>query len=185
MEEANSGEPTEKASGHKVPIDAMGTNNGASAADRASYEEVLETEDLDDADYADSDFDEPIHSVNIKDLLDGRARRAGSKEGQSYKQRREDAELEGIRNDITAKKKMGKKAFLLVAIWLAVVMLTLWLTATGCFWGTEMSFHISDTVLLALITTTTANVALFLTYVINHLFPNQAAVKKATQAVSS
>lgn len=78
--------------------------------------------------------------------------------------------IEGRRQQLAAKKKMGTSVFRMVAIWLVVVMGTLWMQGSGCF-VTGGTFHLSDTVLITLITTTTANVALFLTIVIKHLFP--------------
>ena len=89
-----------------------------------------------------------------------------------------DAVLEALRKDTGAKQSTGVKTFWLVAIWLGVVILTLWMNATGCFFFyPNWSFWMSDTVLITLITTTTANVAIFLLSVIKHLFPNNGDKK--------
>ncbi|MBL8002607.1 MAG: hypothetical protein JNL05_11660 [Flavobacteriales bacterium] len=83
-------------------------------------------------------------------------------------------EIQARRDQLEAKKMMGNRVFWLVTIWLTVVMVTIWMQATGCFLPfTGQTFYLSDAVLIALVTTTTGNIALFLTIVIKHLFPKE------------
>lgn len=89
-----------------------------------------------------------------------------------FQREHEELDVQAKKDHIAAKRQMGNRVFWLVTIWLAVVILTLWMAATGCFFiHPSMTFTVSDPVMIALITTTTANVALFLTIVIKHLFP--------------
>lgn len=99
-------------------------------------------------------------------------------------------------DNIISKRQMGKRVFWLVTIWLAVIILILTIAGFGgvpfitpfplserdipvifSFLGGHLvyvhkaAFQLSDTVLVTLIATTTTNVALFLTKVITHLFP--------------
>jgi len=116
---------------------------------------------------------------HISDLIPPAALEAGNaasdKELRAYqKDDHHQLDILGRREHLQAKKRMGGRVFWLVTAWLLVTMLMLWMQGTGCFlpWSGQ-TFYLSDTVLLALITTTTANVALFLTIVIQHLFPKE------------
>ncbi|MBE9466398.1 hypothetical protein ACFP1I_24455 [Dyadobacter subterraneus] len=98
------------------------------------------------------------------------------------------ARLEGVIQDISERKKYAARIFQLVATFLFVVVFIVWLHGIGNFYllnpfeggflkgpdHFEFSFHLSDTVIITLLTTTTANVVAFFILVTKYLFPNSS-----------
>lgn len=75
-------------------------------------------------------------------------------------------ELNSLKDDITARKVYAGLIYLLVIMWLGFI---LWIVvATGSGW-----YKLSDTVLVALITTTTLNVLGLFLVVTQYLFPKK------------
>jgi hypothetical protein len=75
-------------------------------------------------------------------------------------------ELNSLKNDITARQIYAGLTYLLVILWLGLII---WIIiATGSGW-----YRLSDTVLVALITTTTLNVLGLFLVVTQYLFPKK------------
>lgn len=72
------------------------------------------------------------------------------------------------RQDREERKRYAQRIFWLVGIWLAVIALFAFLN--GVLWPREV-FRLSDSVLIALSTTTTAGVTMLLVLVARYLFP--------------
>lgn len=85
-------------------------------------------------------------------------------------------------NNIRARQIYAKLIFALLVIWLFLVILTVWssgATVTLPKWWPEFlptvrEFKLSDSVLIALVTTTTANIIGLLILVVRYLFPVQS-----------
>jgi hypothetical protein len=76
--------------------------------------------------------------------------------------------LKGLSHDLDARKTWGERVFWLLVAWLIVVLIGFVFQGFGLG-----GFHVSDSVLIALISTTTANV-LGLGYIVaNYLFPKR------------
>jgi hypothetical protein len=83
-----------------------------------------------------------------------------------YSREKRRVQLEGLMNDVAARKTWGERVFWLLVAWLAADFICV--CADGFVWN---GFHVSDTIVITLITTTTANV-LGLGYVVaKYLFP--------------
>lgn len=76
-------------------------------------------------------------------------------------------DIQDKRQNIDARKTYGKHIFWLVCAWLSITLLVVILAAVG---GPIGWFIVSDSVLIALITTTTASVLGLFTIVVNYLF---------------
>lgn len=81
--------------------------------------------------------------------------------------------LHGLRQDIDERKKYAKYFFILACLWLAGITVLLLLQGFGSFWFGLMPFKLSDTVLLAVIGSTTVNVLGILYVVATYLFPKK------------
>lgn len=81
---------------------------------------------------------------------------------------RKRTENEGIKQDITERKKYATYFFLLSCAWLMLVAALLLLQGFGCW-----RFHLADAVILAAIGATTVNVLGILYVVANYLFPKR------------
>lgn len=84
--------------------------------------------------------------------------------------------LRGLEQDIDERKKYANRIFVLVAIWLAVVVVVL--VADGIRWpwmAQYIGFDLPEAVLMALITTTTGGVVGILLIVARYLFPQRPA----------
>lgn len=79
-------------------------------------------------------------------------------------------DIQGKRQDIKARKKYANKIFNLIRIWLISVVAIVLLAGFGnkCGW-----FKMADSVLIALITTTTASVVGLFAIVANYLFKDK------------
>lgn len=102
---------------------------------------------------------------------------AEGKEQEEYLHQKEMHALErqSVRQDIRERKKYANKIFWMISVWLVAVFLLLILCGVE-HWrccGNEMfSFKLSDSVLLAIVGGTTANVLGLFIVVANYLFPN-------------
>jgi len=78
--------------------------------------------------------------------------------------------VEGKRQDIEARKEYANKIFILISVWLGCMIVITLLAGFGskCGW-----FKMADSVLIALITTTTASVIGLFAIVANYLFKNK------------
>jgi len=108
------------------------------------------------------------------------------------------AQLQGIIQDISERKKYAARIFQLVATFLFIVVLIVWLHGVGNFYlinpfhggifkgpdHFEFSFQLSDTVIVTLLTTTTANVVAFFILVTKYLFPNSTGVNNGSDKIS-
>lgn len=80
--------------------------------------------------------------------------------------RRED--LENKKQNRNQRKSYGNKLFVFLCVYMGLVFLVLLLCGFSLF-----GFTLSDTVLIALITTTTANVVGIFAFVVHYLFPTK------------
>ncbi|TGG96419.1 MAG: hypothetical protein ERJ67_00845 [Aphanocapsa feldmannii 277cV] len=82
--------------------------------------------------------------------------------------------LRQLKDTYELRKQSADKLFKLIICWLASVMTFLFLAAfeVNWYWLKEISFNISDNVLIALITSTTASVLGLYVIVAKWLFPN-------------
>ncbi|KQS24741.1 hypothetical protein [Dyadobacter sp. Leaf189] len=78
------------------------------------------------------------------------------------------AELESFRQDTQERKKYAKLIFWMVALWLAGIFGIILMVGFE-----SMHFKLTNEVTIALITTTTINVAAFFLAVTKYLFPNR------------
>ena len=83
---------------------------------------------------------------------------------------REKIEIAGLKQDIAARKVYAALFFLLAALWMAVISVLLFFQGFG---QGRLGFKLSDTVLLAAIGSTTANLVGILYVVANYLFPKR------------
>jgi hypothetical protein len=106
-----------------------------------------------------------------------------------YAEEKNKAELESFRQDTKERKKYAELIFWMVALWLAGIFIiilmvgfkTIHITTTSLIPPFQLSqsdfkldFSLSNEVTIALITTTTINVAAFFLAVTKYLFPNRA-----------
>jgi hypothetical protein len=78
--------------------------------------------------------------------------------------------LEGKRQDIEARKEYANKIFILISVWLGCMIVITLLAGFGSKYGW---FKMADSVLIALITTTTGSVIGLFAIVANYLFKNK------------
>lgn len=76
-------------------------------------------------------------------------------------------ELENRKQDRAQRKVYADNIFAFLSVYMAVVMILLWKCASQ-----YNSFYLSDSVIIALITTTTANVIGIFVFVVKYLFKN-------------
>lgn len=84
--------------------------------------------------------------------------------------RRANEELKDLRQDRDERKSYAHKLYWLVLIWLLTILWIILLQGAGNIPFIGTTFKLSDTVLITLITTTTANVAAFFLVVVKYLF---------------
>jgi len=93
--------------------------------------------------------------------------------------RKRELELDDFKNTVQGRKHYARCAFWLVVVWLFLVLLTVWAASikviTPSWYPLWMplitSFTISDSVLVTLVTTTTANILGLLIIVFQYLYP--------------
>lgn len=71
------------------------------------------------------------------------------------------------------RKRFARRVFYLVAFWLALVGYVVLAQGFGVGFGDYGRFHLDNSVLIALITTSTATVIGVLAIVLNHFFPKR------------
>ena len=81
--------------------------------------------------------------------------------------------IHGLEQDIDERKKYAKCFFILACCWLFAITGLLLLQGFGSFWFGLMPFRLADTVLLAVIGSTTVNVLGILYVVATYLFPKK------------
>ena len=114
-----------------------------------------------------------LSSVSAPPLIDDPADVTLAEDEQRWFSReRKRVELQGLIDDIDARKKWGERVFWLLTGWLAADFLCV------CFQGFQLNgFRVSDPIIITLITTTTVNV-LGLGYIVaNYLFPKPSSDK--------
>lgn len=89
---------------------------------------------------------------------------------QNNELRKLNEELKDLKQDRDERKSYASKLYWLVLIWLVVILLIVIFQGLRSLPGTPFYFKLSDTVLITLITTTTANVAAFFLVVVRYLF---------------
>lgn len=97
-------------------------------------------------------------------------------EREDLDKKREREYVRGLKQDIDERKKYANRIFVLVAVWLAVVVVVL--VADGIRWpwmARYVGFDLPEAVLMALITTTTGGVVGILLIVARYLFPQRPA----------
>jgi hypothetical protein len=94
-------------------------------------------------------------------------------EEEDLDRQRTKALIRGIEQDINERKKYATGFFVLACFWLAAITIMLTLQGFGSFWFGRMPFKLSETVLLAVIGSTTVNVLGILYVVANYLFPKR------------
>ncbi|MEM7550077.1 MAG: hypothetical protein AAF363_10390 [Bacteroidota bacterium] len=90
---------------------------------------------------------------------------SSSNESSAYDQSKLD--YDSKEQNIKERKKYARFIFTLICIWLGLILLILFFQGFS-----NIKFHLSDTVLITLITTTTANIAAYFLVVTKYLFPN-------------
>ena len=96
---------------------------------------------------------------------------AAEREAEGFDRKREKEQLAGATQDREQRKIYASRIFCLVAIWLATIIL---LVVLQGFLGPRECFALSDSVLIAVATTTTASVTALLVFVARYLFREQA-----------
>lgn len=81
-----------------------------------------------------------------------------------------EVELGGKKQNINARKEYATKIFGLIKVWLGSILALVFLSGIG---KAKNLFTLSDSVLIALITTTTASVVGLFVIVVNYLFNNK------------
>ncbi len=82
--------------------------------------------------------------------------------------RTRDLENEGHQQDTQERKRYAKRIFWMLCVWLSIVLTAILISGL-----TVLDFHLSDTILMALIGSTTANIAGFFFAVVKYLFPER------------
>jgi hypothetical protein len=80
-------------------------------------------------------------------------------------------EVKSLKQDRTERKGYASKLYFLVLIWLGVILFLVFMQGAGFIPFSSLSFNLSDTVIITLISSTTANIAAFLLIVVRYLFP--------------
>jgi hypothetical protein len=99
-------------------------------------------------------------SPDVKDIL----------EASAFERDRQALELQEVRQNIEERKRYARRLFIMLCLWLAIILL---IAITN---GIDnpficIGFHVSEAVIITLITTTTANIAAFFLVVTRYLFP--------------
>jgi hypothetical protein len=82
-----------------------------------------------------------------------------------YELKLKEAQLESYQQDVKERKRYAFWIFFMVAIWLLLILLIIFLVGLGIM-------TLSDAVVISLITSTTINVAAFFLVVTKYLFPS-------------
>lgn len=99
-------------------------------------------------------------SPDVKDIL----------EASAFEKDRQALELEDRAQDIRERKRYARRLFIMLCIWLGIILaITIANGINNPF--ICIGFHLSEAVIITLITTTTANIAAFFLVVTRYLFP--------------
>jgi hypothetical protein len=90
-------------------------------------------------------------------------------------------QIDGIRQDQDLRDKYASKAYGFVWLWSFILFLILILTGLKNFFGFEITFELSDSVLIALISGVTINILAVFLAVMNNLFPKKASAITRTK----
>jgi hypothetical protein len=116
--------------------------------------------------------------ITLSDAIDPESQQA-VKEETDYVRERQKLELRDYQQDIESRKQYAKHLFYLICVWLVAIFALLVLSGfkgwSFNFGKTPIvaSFSLSDTVLLALIGSTTTTVIGLFGVVVNYLFPQR------------
>ncbi len=84
--------------------------------------------------------------------------------------RKKNEELKDLIQDRKERKNYASKLYWLILLWLFIMLLFILFQGLGFIPFTSNNYKLSDTVLITLISTTTANVAAFFLVVVKYLF---------------
>ncbi len=96
------------------------------------------------------------------------------KERNRFDRARQEITIQGLQQDIREREKYASRIFRLVVCWLSAILLIV--IAQGVRWpwmSQYIGFDLPESVLIALVTTTTASVVGILLIVTRHLFPQR------------
>ena len=115
----------------------------------------------------------PSEPSKISEPYDKKEQADLERQEREQRKARKEAELKGFLQDIAERKKYAFYCFVLACLWLALV--TTILLAQGFSWH---AFKLSDSVLLALLGTTTVNVLGLFFVVTKYLFPSPISTEE-------
>jgi len=84
-------------------------------------------------------------------------------------------ELEDLAQNLKLRRKFARRVFLLTSLWLAVVVVIILLAGFRATYKSHQ-FQLADSVLLALIGSTTANILGIFVIVVHYLFPQRGVL---------
>ena len=92
---------------------------------------------------------------------------------ESLKYERQSLHVQNLSQNINLRRRFAWLLFVVLVLWLLLIVYIVVGTGAGCliFFSHQTEFHLSDAVIIALITTTTANIIGFFYVVTNYLFP--------------
>jgi hypothetical protein len=92
-------------------------------------------------------------------------------EKQSFEEAKQALALEDFANEIKARREFANRIFTFMIVWMVVmVVLVVGDAVTIPYFGAYISFHLSDAVLITLVTTTTATVVSVFLIVAKYLY---------------
>lgn len=110
---------------------------------------------------------------NVGYSLKNEAEQQEKQEEQSYENKKHTEDIADRQQNRIERKKYAKSVYRLIIGWLIGIFVLILLAGTGTTFGSAF-FHLSDTVLLAMIGGTTVNVLGLFVIVMRHLFPNNS-----------
>lgn len=115
-------------------------------------------------------------TISEREDLEKKAGDGTISEKEDLEEKKEKEYVRGLKQDIDERKKYANRIFVLVAIWLAVVVVVLVADGIRLPWMAGYAgFDLPEAVLMALITTTTGGVVGILLIVARYLFPQRPA----------
>ena len=101
------------------------------------------------------------------------ARRLHDEEARSLERAQQREQLDNLRQDREQRKRYAERLFKLVVSWLIAIWLTVIFAGVKFPSWLRWSFELSDSILIALITSTTASVLGLFAIVANYLYPKK------------
>ena len=101
------------------------------------------------------------------------ARRLHNEEARSLERAQQREQLDNLRQDREQRKRYAERLFKLVVSWLIAIWLTVIFAGVKFPSWLRWSFELSDSILIALITSTTASVLGLFAIVANYLYPKK------------